>query len=378
MNKQLNTLQHQWFESASLETFLSKALILFILVTLCPANFHEKAMSEVRIRPSALYLNDSVRSGMVVVTNNEDGPIDISLKLMYGYPSSDSLGNPSFTLSDSSGSDKMLNRSWIQVYPQQFIIKPHDWQVVRMTITLPPGLKDGEYWIRPVLTIRPLLQQDQPTSSKGSSTMCQQFVLLANFRHGSAYTGIVINRIQLVLGSDRKLGLRVDMIRVGNAAYRGIITCNLKNQNRQTVSTSKKDIAVYEQVAHKLSLGETNLPDGNYTVEINASTNREKNNFVTIIPAQSVTKEIAFSIYQGQLDAPGTLHTSIISANTNIVPTTTTASVFKGTNSTPSIQSNSVDSTYVRAKLLEKRLRQLNDEADQILKEMHTLIIANK
>jgi hypothetical protein len=378
MNNQLNAHQHQWFESASFETFISKTLILFVLITLYLSNFHEKAMSEVRIRPSALYLNDSVRSGMVAVTNNGDESIDVTFKLMYGYPKSDSLGNPSFTLSDSSSSNKMINRSWVQVYPQQFVLKPHDWQAVQMTITLPPELKDGEYWIRPVLTVRPLLQQDQSTSSKGTSTICQQFVLLANFCHGSTYTGIAINRIQPVFGSGGKLGLRVDMIRVGNAAYRGTITCNLKNQNRQTVLTSKKDIAVYEQIVHKLSIGETNLPDGDYTVEVNASTDREKKDLAAIIPARSVTKEIAFSIYQGQLEAPGTLHASIIPANTNIVPPTTTASVFKGINSTLSTQSNSADSTYVRAKLLEKRLKQLNDEADQIMKEMLTLIIANK
>jgi hypothetical protein len=334
MNNQLNIHQHQWLESASLETLISKALVLLLIMTLCSANFHEKAMSEVRIRPSALYLNDSVRSGMVAVTNNEDVPVDVTIKLMYGYPTSDSLGNISFTLSDSSSSDKMLNRSWIQVYPKQFVIKPHDWQAVRMTITLPPELKDGEYWIRPVLTIRPLLQQGQSTSYKGISAMCQQFVLLANFRHGSAHTGIVINQVRPVLGSDGKLGMLVDMIRVGNAAYRGIITCHLKNQNQQIVSTSKKDIAVYEQVTHKLSLGETSLPDDNYTVEVNASTNREKNDFEAIIPARSVTREIAFSIYQGQLGAPGTLHAQILPARTKIIPPVTTVSVFKETNYT--------------------------------------------
>jgi hypothetical protein len=357
-----------WFRNRTSSTIVA---FRSLLIVVCLIQITGELRSEVRIRPSAVYLSDNNQSGTISVINNGDESIDVILKMQYGHPTSDSSGRVSFSLTDTPEGYQAIDRSWIQVYPQQFLVKAHDWQVIRIKINPPSELKDGEYWLRPVLVVKSLSQNEK--SKQVNSVASQQFVLLANYRRGSTYTGIVLERIMPILRPDGKLALKVDMLRQGNAAYRGSILCNIKDQTQKTVFTIKQNVAVYEKFCQNISLGANNLQDGLYTMDITASTKRDDNQGSQLLPAPDVCKQTSFSIYNNQFNTPGIVQ----AANLNLINTTPspTDSPLKITETSDEsvAQSTETADRSVKVKLLEQRLKELNTNLQKVLKELQAM-----
>jgi hypothetical protein len=343
---------------------IALVIVSFMLIAI-------ESKCDVRVRPSAIYLNDSVLTGMVTVTNDSDNPTDVAVTLRYGYPTSDSFGNPSLNISDVPNGSQSLYISWIQIYPQKFVIKPHDRQIIRMKINPPSVLKEGEYWIRPVLDVQSFSQNG--SVNVRPSNHSQQFVLLANYRHGEAFTGLAIERIMPILRPDGKITLKLDLERKGNAAYRGSITCKIKDQNQKTISTIKRNIAVYERLTQNLTVEELNFQDGFYTVDIVAKTNRDETDNSTLINAPDVYKQASFLISDNHFSTPGVAYSTNLQPTISDSPAAISGSITSTSSAKPSNQSAQPESNNSKVKLLEQRLKQLNADLEIVMKELQAM-----
>ncbi|HEV8538063.1 MAG TPA: hypothetical protein VGR15_03975, partial [Bacteroidota bacterium] len=95
---------------------------------------------------------------------------------------------------------------------------------------------------------------------------------------------------------DSNMEFKVSMQRQGNAAYLGNINLLLHDQNGRVVAEFKREIAVYRSLLRRYELNVSNLPKGNYTVELRLTTDREGNSPGEILQVNPVYRSLSVQL----------------------------------------------------------------------------------
>src|SRR5204862_7437145 len=69
-------------------------------------------------------------------------------------PISDSLGHFALPTVERPDSTLPSAAAWVQAFPRRLTIAPLERQTVRLLVTPPAGLPDGEYWARLIISAR--------------------------------------------------------------------------------------------------------------------------------------------------------------------------------------------------------------------------------
>lgn len=211
----------------------------------------------VLVAPTVVFLSDKNRTGRLTVQNPTNSPKEITVNFSFGLPTSDSLGNVSLTLQDSGVTDPRSALGWVKAFPRKVVLPPNGSQVVRLVANPPQNMPDGEYWARIVVRSQEgELSVPSATEAERITTklnMVMQTAIMLKYR-----TGRLTSELQLVKAAalliNSKVSVTVDMTNNGNVSYMGILKCRLVDRDKNEISSSQVDLAVYRNLKRRIEL----------------------------------------------------------------------------------------------------------------------------
>ena len=235
--------------------FIMRLLPAFalLLVVLCAT----RLFAGVLVAPTVIFISDKDRTGRLNIQNPTNEPREITIRLAYGLPESDSLGNVHVELRDSGVTDPRSALGWIKAFPRKVIVPPNGTQVIRLVARPPQDLADGEYWARVVVTSREgttaLPVEGGEETIQTTLNMVMQTALMLKYRAGECVTHLEIGDSKTIVHDDR-VDVLVDMQNTGNTSYMGVLTCRLYDAKNTLVVEKAHDVAVYRNLKRRIEL----------------------------------------------------------------------------------------------------------------------------
>jgi hypothetical protein len=272
-----------------LKNFLS---ILFITV------FPVLAFAQVSIAPTNIFLNESTKFGTFMVINSSNQSQEISIEPVFGYFITDDEGNKSFSNDDSSLAQRYSIADDIRAFPKNFVLQPNQRQVIRLRIIAPNSLEDGTYWARIKTSSRPEsapieLESDQSIGARIGVIIEQVSGLF--YKVGDTTTDITIESIEVNAIENGELHLKTKLKKGGNSPFLGSITTSIKKNGNVLVSKFTSTSFYFDGI-HRENIDISELPSGQYNVEVTFETRRSDISPSDLVQMQPVTATTTITI----------------------------------------------------------------------------------
>jgi len=223
----------------------------------CLIVFAAETLGGVLVAPTVIFISDKERTGGRNIQNPTNEPREITIRLAYGLPESDSLGNVRVELKDSAVTDPRSALGWIKAFPRKVIVPPNGTQVIRLVARPPKDLPDGEYWARVVVTSREgttsLPVEGGEDIIQTQLNMVMQTALMLKYRAGECVTHLEVANSRTIVQEDR-VDVIVSMANTGNTSYMGVLTCRLYDADNKMVAERSHDVAVYRDLSRRVEL----------------------------------------------------------------------------------------------------------------------------
>jgi hypothetical protein len=252
--------------------------------------------SQVTVAPVTVHLSDANKNGYVVVRNNSTTvQWEVSIEMKFGYPISDSTGKTSIYFPEKVSDTDPSAVEWISFYPRKFLLKPLEEQTVRIAAK-PKGIKEGEYWGRPIITSHAINNPDTTNKEQISIGLGVEFktVIALNYRKGKVSTGISIGNVTCTFDAN-KFVILTGLKREGNAAYIGNIKTKITNESGNILKEVSQEISVYYELNKRIEIETGILPKGVYTIEVQLNTDRDEPGG-KIIQGNTISRKITVNI----------------------------------------------------------------------------------
>jgi fimbrial chaperone protein len=209
------------------------------------------------IAPHAVFIDQRQRSGAVTLLNPGTDPVEVAVTVFYGYTTVDSLGNISLVSVEHPDSTQPSAADWVQAFPRRLTVGPGERQTVRLLVSPPPALPDGEYWARLAFTAKagevPVTGiLDTANIHIGLDLQVRSIIGLW-YRKGSVQTGVTVSSLRAERLGD-SVRVRAVLARQGNASYLGTAHLELRDGRGRVVSEMRAPVGVFVQDAPRWSL----------------------------------------------------------------------------------------------------------------------------
>jgi len=267
-------------------------LVVAALMTITPVIVHA-----VLVAPHAVFMDHQHRTAQITLANPGNEPEEVQVDLQFGYPSTDSTGNPYIRLLDSATTDYPSAAGWVRAFPRRLTLQPGQRQVVRLLATPPADLADGEHWSRIIVTSR----REAPLATLGDSgihaglTLELRTIISLTYRKGDAHTSVALTRFDGTVERDT-LVTWVGLERDGNAAYLGSLKFRVADASGATVRDWSVPVAVYYGFNRRIPLPLDGLAPGAYRLSLEVTTAREDIPQANVLPAAAITRTLEFRI----------------------------------------------------------------------------------
>ncbi len=271
---------------------ISKASAIAMLAVV----LHPLISGAVLVAPHAVFIDHRTRTGQITLANPGTEPEEVDIELKFGYPTTDSLGNPYVVLIDDPGPDERSAAEWIRAFPKRVRLEPGQRQVVRLLATPPADLPDGEHWSRIIVTaqrVREAIPGD--TGLRAGITFRQRTIISAAYRKGDVQTGVELTALRGTVEGD-SLVAWIALQRNGNAAYLGSFHFTIVDENDDVVGEWRTPVAVYHNVNRRMAFPLTELVPGQYRVRFEVSTMREDIPQANVLPAPPIVRSFGIQI----------------------------------------------------------------------------------
>ncbi len=245
--------------------------------------------AQVIVAPTILFMSDQSRFGTFVVMNRSNTPQEISISFRFGFPESDSSGNIRMQYDDSLMAEKHSCQPWVKGFPQKFVVNPGQQQVVRLLVTPPQSISDGEYWTRLVTSSTPQAKTIDTvrTGITANITFVLEQVTTIIYRKGALSTVVDLPGIEMKQDSV-SMNLLAHVSREGNSPFFGKISAEIQDRAGNKIFSEEQVVAVYrDNMVFKFSVPLSKLPAGSYVVDVKLTSDR------TDIPADDLLKTAA-------------------------------------------------------------------------------------
>lgn len=259
----------------------------------------ETASAQIEITPTRVMLDLRQRSQEVIVTNSSNEVIEVETALGFKVIRSDSLGRMSV---DSVCGPEELSRSartWLRVFPRRFTVEPRGSRTVRVLASIPETAEAGEFWARLIVTGTPVGPRGDSTIGNGivaRIAMSLQLDLPVIVRKGRVATGVSFDDLAIRTAPSGQMAV-VRLTRGGNSAYRGTLYTKIRDGGGDVVARNESQFTV-ETVLDK-GIEIPSLPDGNYSLEVEARTVKKGGANDAVIAAEPVARTFPFFIANG-------------------------------------------------------------------------------
>lgn len=222
---------------------LARALFFCTLL----AVFGAGEAAAVSVSPNAVYIDHRTRTGTLTLFNPGSLPEEITLSFAFGYPRSDAEGRIAVQLDSVAPAGEPSVLPWVRAFPRRLRLEPGQRQVVRILVSPPAGLADGEYWGRIRIHStggQPPIEQMLDNNVRTSVSVAMEIVAPVNYRNGSVSTGVRV-RNRAVRATAEGVELTLDLEREGNAAFVGQVKAQLLAPDGRVVAETSDGLAVY-------------------------------------------------------------------------------------------------------------------------------------
>jgi hypothetical protein len=280
-----------------------KAVLSCLLVyTLLCIAATQMLTAQISVDPTRVLLTHRDRSAQLTIRNPTGKALEVSAWFSYKLLRNDSTGGIYFD-SVTTPQEAMLScREWLKMYPKKFTIPAGTSRSVRVLITPPDTLSEGEYWARLHLVGLPT-ERPAPLNSDTIGISSQVSIAVGVsvpviFRKGTLETGVLFDSIYAAsdtVGTKFTIGLR----RTGNAAYRGTLFANLYRSDGTEIGTAEQQFAAEFSLHHTLRF--PSIADGTYKLTVESRTERKGGIGEIVITAPPLLKTYSVVADHGNL-----------------------------------------------------------------------------
>ncbi len=235
------------------------------------------AAQAILVAPQGVVLSNRERSGSVELYNPSTRAAEVSIRAVYGHPTTTAEGDLTLAIVEQPDSTQPSAAGFVDAFPRRLVLQPNQRQTVRLLARPPAGLPDGEYWARLIIAARDAAPATAPASdSAGMSvglTLEVRTIIAVNFRNGVQHTGVQLGDLAARATAD-SLVLRAPMQRTGTAAWIGMTTVRLTNARGDVLATQAMQTAVYQSITPRFAFDRRTLAPGQYRISVDLNTDR--------------------------------------------------------------------------------------------------------
>jgi hypothetical protein len=259
-------------------------LLRFLLLGASPIPL---AAQGVLVAPHAIFIDHRTRSGFVQLYNPGTAPTEVSIVALFGYPITDSVGQLELKTVEQPDSTLPSAVAWIQAFPRRAVIPPLGRQVIRLLVTPPTGVADGDYWARLAISAKggavPVTGADTTKGITVGLNLEVRTIIPLIYRKGAVTTGLAISDLRTAIEPD-SLVIRARLTRTGTGSYLGTVRGTLVNSGGGTAGSFDMPIGVYYELDPRFTIARAGLKPGPYLLRFSVTAER------TDIPAEQTLK----------------------------------------------------------------------------------------
>jgi hypothetical protein len=251
------------------------------------------------VSPHAVFIDHRTRSGWVQLYNPTYEPSEVAIDALFGFPVTDSLGRMDLRIIDAPDSTWPSAVRWISAFPRRVVVPPQTRQTVRLLVNPPPGLADGEYWARLVITARggtaPVSGADSARGITVGLNLEVRTIIPLLYRKGAPTTGLTLSNLRSEIGDD-SIQVRARLKRNGSAAFLGTIRATLDAEDGSETGRFEQPISVYYDIDPVFALPRNGLPPGRYRLTFEVVSERSDLAAELVLPAPVARDTISILI----------------------------------------------------------------------------------
>jgi hypothetical protein len=250
------------------------------------------------VAPAAVAVDDRTRTASLTLINDGITPVEVTVSSFFGYPVTDSLGRMFLRTFAEAADTAPSAATWVESFPRRLRVPAKSRSTVRLLVTPPDTLADGEYWARVVVAARGGQVAVAGTGSGGieaSLTLEVRSVVGLFYRHGATATGVALDSIRATVSGDSLIG-RVRLTRQGNAAFVGTLRARLLDAKGRARAESVLPLGVYYTLEPAFALSAAGLPPGRYELSLEAVTSRPDLPPGTVLAAESASRSLTIDL----------------------------------------------------------------------------------
>lgn len=265
------------------------------LVVLVLAVTTRAAAQGVMIAPTAIFIDHSTRSGSVLLYNPGTDPVEVTVSVIFGYPTTDSTGALYLRTFETPDSTLPSAAAWLQAFPRRLTVMPLERQTIRLLARPPVGLPDGEYWARLVIAAKggqvPVRGVPDTADIQVGLTLEVRSILGVYYRKGTPTTGVRLADLTAELTGDT-LEVRGALARTGTAAYIGTVRGELVDTAGTVRADFRAPIVVHYTIMPRYRAFAGILPPGRYWLRVTVEPERDDIDSRLTLPARTVIDSV--------------------------------------------------------------------------------------
>jgi P pilus assembly chaperone PapD len=276
---------------------------LLVVLAASIAVFPSHALAQaILVAPQGVVLSNRDRSGSVELYNPSERAAEVTIRSVYGHPTTTPDGDLTLVLHEQPDSTQPSAAGFVDAFPRRLILRPNQRQTVRLLARPPQGLPDGEYWARLIIAAR---DAEAPASTAVDSasvtvglTLEVRTIIAVNYRNGVQSTGVQIGALTAAANTDSVI-VRAPMQRTGTAAWIGTTTISLRDARGVAVASQMMQTAVYQSIEPRFAFDRRTLAPGTYRIVIDMTTDRPDVTQTTLLRAPAQHAETTLTVAPG-------------------------------------------------------------------------------
>ena len=267
-----------------------------LFAVLCPVGLSGQGIA---IAPTSVFIDARERTGLLLLMNPNDEPAEVEISTIFGYPVTDSAGAMQLFTARQPDAGAPSAASWVKVFPRRVTVPPHVQQTVRLLVSPPPGIPDGEYWSRLIITARggklPVTAAVDSGSVQIGLSLEVRTIIPLLYRKGKLETGVALSDLRAEVQGD-SLVVRARLERKGNAAALGSLRGEVVDPAGRVRATFTSPISTYYVIVPRVTTSIDSLPPGRYRLRLAVSSTRPDLVPETILPFRAVRDSVTVLI----------------------------------------------------------------------------------
>ncbi len=243
--------------------------LLRLVLVCCLFVVSISAYAGVSVFPQQIFITPQNRSAPLFITNGSDAETEVWITFTGEYPIGFQNGKITFEYADTLENSPSAV-SWVKAVPERLVLAAREKRTVRLFVTPPLGLTEGEYWARVIVHDKATKVQ-LPKASRPGMRLAMQMItetgIPFHVRRGTPRSGVIVKGATASLNKNM-LSLKLDLERRGNSSFWGRLNYRLMDDFGKTVQKKEFRLVVYKAFSYVTDIDITGIPSGTYRIDL--------------------------------------------------------------------------------------------------------------